>query len=55
MCKPKRKKIEKFEQSIREITKHNRGVSADYLIAELNSCLCGWKLLRERILQEVAV
>ena len=42
MCKPKQKKLEKFEQSIREITKRNRGVSAESMIAELNSYLRGW-------------
>ena len=41
-CKPKQKKIEKFEQRIREITKRNRGVSAERMITELNSYLRGW-------------
>ena len=41
-CKPKQKKIEKFEQRIREITKRNRGVSAERMISELNSYLRGW-------------
>ena len=42
MCKPKQKKIEKFEERIREITKRNRGVSAERMISELNSYLRGW-------------
>ena len=42
MCKPKQKKIEKFEQRIREITKRSRGVSAERMITELNSYLRGW-------------
>ncbi len=42
MYKPKWKKIEKFEQRIREITKRNRGVSAEHMISELNSYLRGW-------------
>ena len=41
-CKPKQKKTEKFEQRIREITKRNRGVSAERMISELNSYLRGW-------------
>jgi RNA-directed DNA polymerase len=42
MCKPKAKKIEKFEQRIREITKRNRGVSIRTLMLELNAYLRGW-------------
>ena len=42
MCRPKQKKIEKFEQRIREITKRSRGVSAERMISELNSYLRGW-------------
>ena len=42
MCKPKAKKVEKFEQKVREITKRNRGVSADRMISELNAYLRGW-------------
>ena len=41
-CRPRQKKIEKFEQRIREITKRNRGVSAERIISELNSYLRGW-------------
>ena len=41
-CRPKQKKIETFEQRIREITKRNRGVSAERIISELNSYLRGW-------------
>ena len=41
-CRPKQKKTEKFEQRIREITKRNRGVSAERMISELNSYLRGW-------------
>ncbi len=42
MCRPKQKKIEKFEQRIREITKRSRGVSAERMISELSSYLRGW-------------
>ena len=39
MCKPKAKKAEKFEQKVKEITKRNRGVSAERMIKELNAYL----------------
>ena len=42
MCRPKQKKIEKFEQCIREITERSRGVSAERMISELNAYLRGW-------------
>lgn len=40
--KPKKKKLEKFESRIKEITKRNRGVSIEKLIVELNTYLRGW-------------
>ena len=58
-CRPKQKKIEKFEQRIKEITKRSRGVSAERMITELNSYLRGWinyyaRLLRKGIHQDMA-
>ena len=42
LCKPKTKKIEQFDQKVRQITKRNRGVSAEQMIKELNAYLRGW-------------
>ena len=42
MCKPKARKIEKFEQKIKEITGRNRGISIQKLISELNAYIRGW-------------
>ena len=42
MCKPKQKKPDKFDESIKQITKRNRGVSAERMIGELNAYLRGW-------------
>ena len=42
LCKPRTKKIEQFDQKVRQITKRNRGVSAEQMIKELNAYLRGW-------------
>ena len=42
MCKPKEKKQKKFEETIRQITKRNRGVSVERVVKELNAYLRGW-------------
>lgn len=42
MCKPKERKIEKFEQKIREITGRSRGISILKLMDELNAYIRGW-------------
>ena len=41
-CVPREKSLDKLKARIREITKRNRGVSLERVIAELNSLLRGW-------------
>ncbi len=41
-CVPRDKSLDKLKTKIREITKRNRGVSLERVIAELNSLLRGW-------------
>ena len=42
MCKPKQNKLDKFDESVKQITKRNRGVPAEVMINELNAYLRGW-------------
>ena len=41
-CKPKEKKLRKFEEKIREITSRSRGVAFSVVIQELNAYIRGW-------------
>lgn len=41
-CKPKEKKLTKFDEKIKEITSRSRGVPIEVVIAELNAYIRGW-------------
>ena len=41
-CKPKEKKLSKFEDKIREITSRSRGVAFSVVVQELNAYIRGW-------------
>ena len=41
-CKPKEKKLSKFEDKIREITFRSRGVAFSVVVQELNAYIRGW-------------
>lgn len=41
-CKPKEKKLSKFEDKIREITSRSRGVAFGVVVQELNAYIRGW-------------